>query len=145
LARRFDGGSLLLYNNALYGTTVYGGAGTNLGTVFKIGLDGTGYTVLHVFQGICSGSDGSFPLSGLTLNPEDNMLYGITNNGGNSSDLGTVYKIDPNTGAETIVHSFSGADGANPEANLYIRKGKIYGSTSGGGANNVGVVFKLTP
>jgi uncharacterized repeat protein (TIGR03803 family) len=137
--------SLLFYNNALYGTTFYGGA-PGLGTVFRIGLDGSGYTVLHTFQGICCGSDGSFPLSGLTLNPEDNMLYGITNNGGNSSDLGTVFQIDPNTGAETVVHSFSGTDGANPEADLYIdKKGHIYGTTGGGGANNVGVVFKLTP
>ena len=138
-------GSLLFYNNALYGTTFYGGAGTNLGTVFKIGLDGTGYTVLHIFQGICCGSDGSFPQSGLTVNPEDNMLYGTTFKGGNSTDLGTVFKIDPNTGAETIIHSFSGSDGAYPEANLYIRKGKIYGTTGGGGASNVGVVFKLIP
>lgn len=138
-------GSLLFDNNALYGTTVFGGAGTNLGTVFRINLDGSGYTVLHVFQGICCGSDGSFPHSGLTLNPKDGLLYGTTTKGGNASDNGTVYKIDPNTGAEQVVHSFSGSDGAQPYGNLYIKKGKIYGTTGGGGANNFGVVFKLKP
>jgi len=139
----FPSGSLLFYNNALYGTTVFGG-GPNLGTVFRVGLDGGNYAVLHTFQGICCGnSDGSFPESALTLNPVDNMLYGTTTNGGNSSDLGTVFKIDPNSGAETIVHSFSGPDGANPTGDLYIRNGNIYGTTQDGGANGAGVVFKL--
>jgi uncharacterized repeat protein (TIGR03803 family) len=136
-------GTLLEYNNLLYGTTSSGGAGTNLGTVFSIGLEGGGYTVLHVFQGICCGSDGSFPRSGLTLNKKDGMLYGTTINGGNSSDSGTVYKIDPNTGAESIVYSFSGNDGAHPYGNLYIKGKTIYGTTAQGGANNLGVVFEL--
>jgi uncharacterized repeat protein (TIGR03803 family) len=138
-------GSLLSYNNALYGTTYFGGAGTNLGTVFRINPDGSGYTILHVFQGICCGNaDGSFPYSGLTLNPKDNMLYGTTTNGGNASDLGTVFKIDPNTGAESVVHSFSGPDGAHPTtANLYIKNGAVYGTTAGGGAHGIGVVFRL--
>jgi len=139
----FPWGSLLFYNNALYGTTNFGG-GPNLGTVFRVGLDGGNYAVLHTFQGICCGNgDGSFPHSGLTLNPDDNMLYGTTTNGGNSSDLGTVFKIDPNTGAETIVHSFSGTDGANPTGDLFIKNGRIYGTTQDGGANNAGVVFRL--
>ncbi|HTK79301.1 MAG TPA: choice-of-anchor tandem repeat GloVer-containing protein [Rhizomicrobium sp.] len=143
----FPSGSLLFYNNALYGTTVFGG-GPNLGTVFRVNLDGSNYAVLHSFQGICCGnSDGSFPESALTLNPNDNMLYGTTTNGGNSSDLGTVFKIDPNTGTETVVHSFSGTDGANPTGDLYIRKGNIYGTiygtTQDGGAHNAGVVFRL--
>jgi uncharacterized repeat protein (TIGR03803 family) len=113
--------------------------------VFRVSLAGGNYAVLHTFQGICCGTDGSFPESGLTLNPNDNMLYGTTTNGGNSSDLGTVFKIDPNTGAETIVHSFSGTDGANPTGDLYIRSGNIYGTTQDGGASNAGVVFRLRP
>jgi uncharacterized repeat protein (TIGR03803 family) len=100
--------------------------------------------VLHAFQGIFNNSDGSFPHSGLTLNKVDGMLYGTTINGGNSSDLGTVFKIDPSTGAETVVHAFSGSDGANPYGNLYIKNGGIYGTTAAGGASNLGVVFKLT-
>lgn len=136
----------LWYNNDffLYGTTRNGG-GTNLGTVFRMDISGGNYTVLHTFQGICCGnSDGSFPASGLVPNPKDGMLYGTTINGGNSGDLGTVFKIDPSTGAETVVHAFSGSDGAHPYASLYIdAKGKVYGTTLQGGAHNLGAVFSL--
>lgn len=150
----FTGGSdgdhpsgTLLYNNEffLYGTTYYGG-GTNLGTVFRMAVNGDDYAVLHVFQGICCGnSDGSFPSSGLTLNPKDKMYYGTTINGGGPTDNGTVYKIDPGTGAESVVHAFTGADGAHPTyGNLYIdAKGTVYGTTLRGGKHNLGVVFKL--
>jgi uncharacterized repeat protein (TIGR03803 family) len=72
------------------------------------------------------------------------MLYGTTINGGGSSDNGTVYKIDPNSGTETVVHAFTGADGAHPYASLYINaKGKVYGTTLQGGTRNLGVVFRL--
>lgn len=134
----YDGGFFL------YGTTRFGG-GPNLGTVFKMDISGGNYTVLHTFQGICCGnSDGSFPFSGLTLNPKDKMYYGTTINGGGPSDNGTVYKIDPNTGGETVVHAFTGGDGAHPYAGLYIDpNGKVYGTTLQGGAHNLGVVFRL--
>ncbi|HEX3651693.1 MAG TPA: choice-of-anchor tandem repeat GloVer-containing protein [Rhizomicrobium sp.] len=135
-------GTLLYYKNALYGTTSAGG-GPGLGTVFKVNPDGSNYTVLHAFQGIFQNSDGSFPHSGLTLNKTDGMLYGTTINGGNSNDLGTVFKINPRSGTETVVHAFSGSDGAHPYGNLYVKKGAIYGTTVAGGASNLGVVFKL--
>jgi uncharacterized repeat protein (TIGR03803 family) len=135
-------GRLLYYNNQLYGTTANGGA-PNLGTVFRMNLNGSNYTILHAFQGICCGKDGSFPRSGLKLNSADGMLYGTTINGGNSSDNGTVFKINPKTGKEKLVHAFSGSDGAHPYGDLYIKKGTIYGTTQAGGASNLGVVFAL--
>lgn len=129
----------------LFGTTYYGG-GTNLGTVYRMDISGGSYSVLHTFQGICCGnSDGSFPSSGLTPNWKDGMYYGTTINGGGPTDNGTVYKIDPNTGAETVVHAFTGPDGAHPTyGDLYIdSKGTIYGTTLRGGKHNLGVVFRL--
>jgi len=136
----------LYYNNNffLYGTTRYGG-GPNLGTVFRMDISGGNYIVLHTFQGVCcSNSDGSFPVSGLTPNPKDGMYYGTTINGGGPSDEGTVYKIDPNTGAETVVHAFTGRDGAHPYGDLYIdADGTIFGTTFQGGKHNLGVVFQL--
>ena len=137
-------GPLLFHKGVLFGTTANGGT-TGLGTVFRINPDGSGYSVLHTFQGICCGSDGSFPHSGLTYNKSDGMLYGTTINGGNAKDLGAIYKIDPNNGAESVVYSFSGSDGAHPYGNLYIKKGKVYGTTVQGGVSNLGVVFRLRP
>jgi uncharacterized repeat protein (TIGR03803 family) len=122
----------------LYGTTIRGGGGSNLGTVFK--LDTTGAeTVLYSFTGF---PDGAKPRAGLVLDAAGN-LYGTTYHGG-ASDLGTVFRLDT-TGAETVLHSFSGRDGQNPYAGL-VRDaaGNFYGTTqNGGGDFAAGTVFKL--
>jgi len=89
----------------LYGAT--SGGGTNgLGVVFKLAPTGA-ETILHTFQGICCGSDGSFPYTSLVVDEQGNM-FGTTMKGGNSSDLGTVFRITP-AGTESLIHAFSGA------------------------------------
>ena len=42
-----------------------------------------------------------------------------------------------------LVHTFSGADGATPFANLLLNGTTLYGTTSGGGAHNAGAVFTV--
>jgi uncharacterized repeat protein (TIGR03803 family) len=83
----------------LYGTTEYGGGGSNgAGMVFK--LDKTGKeTKLEVFTG---GKDGGFPYAGLIRDKAGN-LYGTGQLGGNLADCssnisngcGVVFKITP--------------------------------------------------
>jgi uncharacterized repeat protein (TIGR03803 family) len=47
---------------------------------------------------------------------------------------------------ETVLHSFTGSDGANPFAGLIADgAGNLYGTTAAGGASGQGVVFKLSP
>jgi uncharacterized repeat protein (TIGR03803 family) len=70
-------------------------------------------------------------------------LYGTTNGGG-VAGKGVVFKLDT-TGTETVLHSFTdGADGGAPWAGV-IRDsaGDLYGTTTGGGPSDYGVVFKL--
>jgi uncharacterized repeat protein (TIGR03803 family) len=125
----------------LYGTTTAGGANGS-GTVFKLSPTGT-ETVLHSFT--LDGKDGVFPHAGLVLDKTGN-LYGTTSFGGASS-YGTVFKVTP-SGAETVLYSFKGGtDGCSPfTAGVVLgKKGVLYGTTSGCGANAVGTVFKLTP
>jgi len=46
----------------------------------------------------------------------------------------------------TTLHSFSGSDGSAPYASLLqASDGNFYGTTSAGGANRSGTIFKLTP
>ena len=74
----------------LYGTTEFGGDVTcDCGTVYKIDSFGN-ENVLYRFTG---GADGSYPISGLTLDAAGN-LYGTTSGAGIYS-LGTVFKLVP--------------------------------------------------
>jgi len=46
----------------------------------------------------------------------------------------------------TVLHRFTGQDGALPVAQLTLDgKGNLYGTTSTGGAGGAGVAFELTP
>jgi uncharacterized repeat protein (TIGR03803 family) len=115
------------------------------------------YTVLYRFNGGIN--DGENPQAGLL--DEAGNFYGTTVTGPGckptacSPSPGMVYKIDT-TGAETVVHRFTGApsgcgtagnpacDGANPYAGLIPdTSNNLYGTTSAGGTSDLGTVFKL--
>jgi uncharacterized repeat protein (TIGR03803 family) len=85
---------------------------------------------------------GANPYAPLARAPAGN-LHGTTNQGG-SADLGVVFLLTP-TGTMKVLHSFQGGtDGANPYAGVALDSaGSLYGTTYGGGAANVGVVYKL--
>ncbi len=141
----------------LYGTTSEGGtsAGVGAGTVFKLvppaQLGGTWTeTVLYNFcsEGGSNCTDGSRPIAGLIKDTAGN-LYGTTQEGG-ANNRGTVFKLTPTTGQETVLYSFcsisSCTDGWSPFAGLLQdAAGNLYGTTSYGGANTYGTVFKLEP
>jgi uncharacterized repeat protein (TIGR03803 family) len=57
-----------------------------------------------------------------------------------------VFKLDT-AGRETVLYTFSGPpDGSNPAAGVILDPaGNLYGTTSAGGKQTDGVIFKLTP
>ena len=128
----------------LYGTTSGGGAYTNqyggCGTVFKISTNGA-LTSLHSFTG---GNDGAGPQAALVQGSDGNF-YGTTEQGGTNGGNGTVFKMST-TGALTSLYSFTGGrDGGGPLAAVVQgTDGNFYGTTEGGGARNVGTVFKIS-
>jgi uncharacterized repeat protein (TIGR03803 family) len=125
-------------NGLLYGTTVNGGTAGD-GTVFAFdpatGAESVVYTLL-------GGSDGAHPLAGVSN--VSGKLYGAANRGGGTgtgcggSGCGVVFSVDPATGGETIVHTFTGGDGANPGASLIDIGGTLYGTTLSGGISLMG-------
>ena len=134
------GGLVQASDGNFYGTTSAGGFCGGYGTVFKITPNGT-LTTLAVF---CSSED---PYAGL-IQASDGNLYGTTTGGGGYRG-GTVFKITSG-GTLTTLYNFCSqtgcADGAAPEAALIqASDGNFYGTTAGGGANNDGTVFKITP
>lgn len=130
-----------------YGATISGGMtkcpldSTGCGTIFRIDTSGN-LKVLHAF----SGRDGAAP-DGSLLQAMAGQFYGAATSGGASSTCqggcGVIFKID-STGNFTLLHSFAGADGANPSPGLVqAGDGNFYGAAAAGGAHNKGVVFRM--
>jgi uncharacterized repeat protein (TIGR03803 family) len=144
-------GALILNGKFVYGTTEFGGTAGG-GTLFKIGATGKKYQVVNDF----TGTNGSMPLGGLTtvVNGTPSLHRGIatgaTLSGGGPAhvpgvNLGTIFSFDLKKKAETVQYNFSGgADGSMPVGTLLEIGGAAYGTTSAGGANGLGTVFKLT-
>jgi uncharacterized repeat protein (TIGR03803 family) len=141
-------GGLINVGGALYGTTAYGGTGTcsnNLacGTVFRVDPKTGAEMVVYSFCSQASCADGEYPTAGL-INV-GGTLYGTTSAGG-ANGYGSVFGVNPKIGVETVVYSFrSGWDGADPVGGLIDVAGTLYGTTSAGGANSAGTVFKFNP
>ena len=135
-------GTLVLSGTTLYGMTSYGGNGEN-GSVFSIGINGSGYQNLLLFSGTAGaypgrGTAGSLLLSGTTL-------YGMTRNGGTSGD-GNVFSVGTNgTGFQNLL-SFSGTTGAypgwEPDGSLVLIGTNLYGMTQQG-RSDAGTVFSV--
>jgi len=118
----------------LYSVAPNGGANGN-GGVFRVMPSGA-ETVIYSF----TSSEGPGCQPGLTLGNDGNF-YGVCY--GNPAD-GILYKVTP-TGTFTLLHAFTGgADGGQPEGPpIQASDGNFYGSTSIGGAQGQGTVYKL--
>ena len=125
-------------DGALYGVTTEGGD-ANGGVAFRWSQD-SGYGVLHEF-GIAAG-DGWLCWGGL-LFASDGYFYGAAYRGGEFGG-GLVYRMDK-AGIVTPLWPL-GAQG-DPEwpmaAPIEGMDGRLYGTTSGGGAYSGGTVYRL--
>jgi uncharacterized repeat protein (TIGR03803 family) len=148
----------------LYGTTNYGGAGTDChpgscGAVYELEKSSGTWKelVLYSFRG---GRDGSLPQAGVTLDAAGN-LYGTTSFGGGgactlngTTGCGTFFELQK-SGAKWVEKAvrLDGKNGANPQAGVILGKnGEVFGTTLYGGTGSCqgnlpgcGVVFELIP
>ncbi len=136
-----DGGSPLAgvtyLDGVLYGTAFLGGKYGD-GTAFKIDLKTGKETTLHSFG---ASGDGNSPESNLIS--KDGLLYGTTEIGG-KYNAGTVYSLNPASGAETILYSLDGsAGGSAPQSGLVLKGNDLYGTASTGGAADAGTIFRV--
>lgn len=148
----------------LYGVTPVGGA-NGTGVVFKVAKDGTGFTVLHVFDAVIpadANDDGFQDLPALNgdgmgsvaplLASSDGYLYGLAAEGG-ANGTGTLYRLRQDGSAFEVLHDFpalvdnettpdTNSDGAQPVAALTDGgDGRLYGVAAIGGNNGYGTVF----
>jgi uncharacterized repeat protein (TIGR03803 family) len=132
-------GSLIFDGTFLYGMTASGGD-NNMGTIYKIMTDGTGYTKILDFEGI---TNGRAPYASLIY--DGTFLYGTTFYGG-EFDKGVIFKILPDGTGYVNLHDFAGVpDGQYPFTTLVSDAGILYGVTSFGGDNDLGTIFKIMP
>ncbi len=114
------------------------------GTVYRLTPSGT-LMVVHNF----AGTDGTGPSAPL-VQASDGNLYGTTSSGGKArcgplhDGCGTIFRIGLD-GSFSTLHVFNGRDGANPEAAMIQGSdGALYGTTSWGGKNGDGSIFRIT-
>jgi uncharacterized repeat protein (TIGR03803 family) len=126
----------------LYGTTSAGGSNGG-GTVFKI--SGGVFSVLYAFEPLSDGMQ-----AGAVILGQDGNLYGVALRSG-AGNAGTVFRISPD-GDFAVIYAFAAmdvgtranADGGSPVSIVQAADGSFYGSTSEGGPNGTGTVFRLT-
>jgi uncharacterized repeat protein (TIGR03803 family) len=149
----------------IYGTTYYGGNNSGpseatSGTIFEITDNGalaTLYTFGHNLGwntnadiNAWTNTDGENPVAGLVQDSAGNF-YGTTSGDGAYSG-GTIFQFTSG-GALNTLYSFpnfrmdvDSLDGDTPLSELTEGSdGNFYGSTSGGGTNYSGTIFRITP
>jgi uncharacterized repeat protein (TIGR03803 family) len=121
----------------LYGTTRLGGSSSG-GTAFKLHKDGTAYSVIHAF----SSSGGTSPEASLTQ-IQGGLLYGTARSSGGTGG-GTIFRMTTAGALFDSAHDFAGASGNFPIGGVIQGFDlALYGTASDGGANGVGVVYRL--
>jgi uncharacterized repeat protein (TIGR03803 family) len=121
-----------------YGTSTFGGA-NNFGNIYKLDPSDS-LTVLYSFEG---GAGGVEP-EGTVFRDSNGDLYGTTREGGDPHcKCGIFFELDTNDDF-TILHTFTGADGAFASNNIVSVNGDLYGTTESGGSNGWGVIYKIT-
>jgi len=120
----------------LNGIATIGGTGNGKGCVYALSPSGSTWTEQVIY-------DINSTHSGLTLDPTTGIIYGTS--------YGTIFELTANGSGgwvPTVIYTFnpasSATEGSNPLGTLGLDgAGNLYGTTQTGGANSVGVVFKL--
>lgn len=119
-----------------------------IGLMTSVRANAVSYETTHDFQGAISES--ANPVGGMVQDPATGNYYGTTRFGG-LNNQGTVFCMLPGTFTVKIIHSFNGADGANPTGTLILlsspltpdSKTTLVGTTLNGGASKLGTIFRI--
>jgi uncharacterized repeat protein (TIGR03803 family) len=101
--------------------------------VYKLSPASNGHwkeTILYHLQG---GTQGFSPTTGVVIDRSGN-IYGTTIAGGDPlCGCGVVFKLAPNsdgTWTYSLLHTFLGTDGAQPNAKLVLYNDRLYGTAA---------------
>ncbi|WP_217705764.1 choice-of-anchor tandem repeat GloVer-containing protein, partial [Peristeroidobacter soli] len=133
-----SGGLIEGKDGALYGVIGQQPTAPQLGTIFRMALDGT-VTTLWTFED----ADGIYPI-GQLLQASDGNFYGVTQHGG-AAGQGTIYQLTPD-GGFSVLYSFDQGTGQQASGGLIEGSdGNLYGMTKVAWAPGQGSLFRITP
>jgi uncharacterized repeat protein (TIGR03803 family) len=108
--------------------------GVDVGGVFKVNKDGSGFKLVHTF------AEGES--AGALSKGFGQTLYGV----GGSNGMSTLFRLSEDGTGFMVLHTFAGPDGAAPLGAMSLSSdGVLYGTTAYGGDMTFGVVFALHP
>jgi uncharacterized repeat protein (TIGR03803 family) len=115
------------------------------GIVYEFALSG-GSPTERVIEDFPHPRQGELPADLAVVS--DDRMFGVATDGGRFNS-GVVFELDlskQKRNPESVLYAFAGgADGAHPAGLHYEQSsGTIYGTTSAGGTNGAGTLFKLT-
>jgi uncharacterized repeat protein (TIGR03803 family) len=132
-------------NEVIYGTTQFDGNCQTCGIIYRLTRQAaSGRWAFKTLHSFVLNQDGITPAAPLTLH--DGKLYGTTSAGGDPiCGCGVVFTIGEDGGGYRVLHTFRTRSlGATPVSALLIDDNDvIFGTTSAGGQNGTGVVFRL--
>jgi len=134
-----NGGFILASNGKLYGLTR--AAQSYYGTLIEYNPDTNHVEVKHFFDGQRTGAGPNANL----IQAESGKLYGMTRQGG-VYNRGVIFEYNLQSNLLEKLYDFNPADeGNSPMASLAELNGILYGTTIGGGTNNLGIIFSFNP
>lgn len=126
----------------LYGMASVGGASNYYGTIFSFDTAGNIYTDIYDFNDTLY--EGVTPYGDLSVGP-NNLLYGMTTYGG-TTYTGTIFSFDPAAKTYNTLFNFNDSIGSLPHGALtFDGNSTFYGTTSYGGTDTAGTVFRFDP
>ncbi len=114
-------------------------AGANgFGAIFGMPTGSTGIATQYNL----TGSHGTNPQQTRLVQASNGKFYGTTFSGG-VNNLGVIFEYNESTNAYVKLWDFVATSGSSPRGPLMqASNGKLYGMTTAGGANNVGVIYE---
>lgn len=145
-----DSGLTMDKSGNLYATTDAGGNSSFCGAITELTKNADGSWGENVLRQM-NATDGCSIVGPVAFDEAGN-LYAAAQFGA-INGMGSIFMLTPTQSGpwtETMLHRFDfkfpdGEDGRNPYAGVIMVTGKLFGTTSGGGINNVGIVFEITP
>ena len=128
-------GGLSLSGGKLYGV-VQAGGGSGNGMIYSINPDGTGFNGLYDFPA-SNGQSGRLLI-------DSGKIYSSNSNGG-VNFTGQIFSMNTDGTGFTSLHDFNNDtnSGLYPIGALALHSGILYGVSSSGGTNNMGIIYKV--